>query len=478
MKNPKNPAQGPEAAWQALIDAAMVTIGPNDIFDVYGVRRREDGWHVRVDQWAETVIPSEPDGVSVLLLDLVGEDATGIADLLGREVIEEEIARRAAVVALATSRGRPREVGWERVRTEIRDALTMAVAVVPAGGIYCSHADDEGNAAAVELGASVVAGHLDEQMSLVVADFARRRGLAGFRFTDDSWWTEELLAAQEDPAIGAEVLEEQAKGGSWPWVVFACWLPASGPIAELGAISVTEALLGALVLLDHPPGHFWGDTLPWIPGQLTLVQDPRDPATFETDNVLATEPSLVDGRLRRLDNAGQETSGRFPAEIDLGAHAYGPGRLFLAAVADGACRADGPTDEAASLLASACRLAWHAAATGSADVRIELAGSAIEHLLAAGTRDARLPSEYQSLLRAGTIWRVQEDAHWPTSGSIGGRDRLDAGAWTESLLDADELRSFRHDSRTLPAWSSTVLVGAQRSLESLQACALGVASTL
>lgn len=444
---------------------------------MYGVYHQEDGWHARFDRWAEAVFGDESKLVDDLASDVTRTSGTDLEGLVGQNVLEQEIIRRAALVALEKSRGRPRDVTWARTGEEIGRALTSSVVVVPAGGVYCSHVDDDGNAMPVELGASVLAGHLDAAMSDVIAGFARHHGHVGFRFTDESWWTEDLLGAREDPEIAGEILEGQIRGGSWPWMVFACRLPASGPVAELGAVAVTEAILGALVLLDHPPASYWHDTLPWIPGGLTLVEHPREPAAFATDNVLPIRPQIVDGRHRRLDNADSETSGRFPAEIDLGAHADGPASRFIAAVADGACGA--PTcPKQPELLASACRLAWHAVASQSADVRIALVDAALLQLLSA---NAESPSShataYEALCEAGTRWRAEEAGRWPPSGSLPGDEPLDLSAWRARL--SDESSRWRWGGgEILPAWSGRALEAGQRALHSLQACAMGVAAGL
>src|SRR5262249_4128599 len=158
------------------------------------------------------------------------------------------------------------------------------------------------------------------------------------------------------------------------------------------------------------------------------VENPREPATFTTDNLLPTAAQVVDGRHERLDRATGEILGRFPADIDLAAHARGPARQFLATVVDGASLPPGGANTSAARVAVACRSAWHAIAASSSDVRITLTIQALDQLSAAQQVDAASPDELHELIVEGRAWRAAEHARWPASGSLGARD-FDPQTW-------------------------------------------------
>jgi len=467
-----------QSAWLRLVAAAVIDHIPADIFDIEGARRDGDAWEVRLDQDTKTLFRASNDLVGQLASELVGDCGGHLGELIGRDAIEEEIVRRAARKAVEESRGLRQGLDWATLREDIRRALTTAVVVVPVGGAYSSFADSDGNGSPIELGQSAIAGHLDRGMAEAIAGFAQQAGLAGFRFTNDAWWTEDLLDAQEDPQIGVELLEEIVERGSWPWLVVGWSLPASGPAAASGAITATESLMGAITLLDHPPGSFWGNTVPWIPGTLALVKNPREPAAVTTDNQLPIQPQLVDGRHQRLDNAISEIDGRIPADIDLAAHAGGPAGPLVATLIDGACAPGDVGHIQGARVAAACRLAWHAIAASSSDVRTTLAAHALKQLRAARQIEAVSGSEWQQLIAEGGAWRALEHSNWPGTGSLGADD-FDPQSWIDATLANDELDAMLQDvdDSRLP-WGASAAISAHRALHSLQACLFGFAARL
>lgn len=310
----------------------------------------------------------------------------------------------------------------------ITDQMTRAVVAVPIGGMRSSAVDGAGNARPVRLGAHIVAGHLDDSLECCVDDLAKRHELVGFRFSDDSWWTEDLMAAKEDPQAGAEILESYAGSASWPWFVIASAVSGSGSAAEIAGILNAEALSGALVLLDHPPGQFWTEETPWIPGHGVQAELPAD--TTSDDSLPATQPQVVDGRAMHLQTAISAPSlGPSHSDLDAGMHMAGIGRDLLGAIVSPATTAQP--------VAVSCRLALHAANTWSPEARHSLAASAIRILLSEFD-DPDRASEYDTVVSDGVKWRAANDAEWPSHSSYV-EYTLQPDDWKASLPSYDDL---------------------------------------
>jgi hypothetical protein len=285
----------------------------------------------------------------------------------------------------------------------------------------------------------------------------------------DSWWAEELISGREDPQVGAELIESYGDD-SWPWLSIASVLPAAGPAAEAGGCAVATALLGTLILLDHPPADPWCGAVPWIAGGLTFTMDSRRAGGCDTN--LGIYPQRVDAGVRKLDTAeSTETIGRFGAAIDLAAHAVGPASELLAAVVASARRNGSEEAGEAGAIARACALAWHAAATEPGAVRALISSSLIEQLMLASKADADSRS-LAGLVEAGGRWRTDEDGIWP-QGRRWVRDPDFEQFFAELAADAAQ-----HDD-LLPhggGWCASEAAASSRLLDIAQAALFGIAA--
>lgn len=383
-----------EESWAALKRAAQRR--RSEMLDLFGTWRGEsdEDWTARLTHdW--TV---EFRGVGAPLAVLLEEfDQTHrLSERTGEFEVEREIVRQATLAELSDGRDNR---AWPDVMATMEEQMTRAVVAVPLAGMYSRVTDNGGNAQPLSLGEFGVAGHLDEALEASIDDLARRQGLVGFRFSDESWWTEDLITGKEDPQIGQEILDDYQRNESWPWFVIASRVWTCGIAAEVVGVLNAEALIGALVLLDHPPGEYWSEGLPWIPGQ--PLEQPFQLASDESPP--DTEPQVVDGRARRLQTAQTEGSlGASPAELDAGSHMIGPGRNVLARLLN-------PHEPAS--LAVACRLALHSAGTRSPEAKQSLAASALGVLLGEVVEPERGP--YEAAITEGVRWRAAHEADWP-----------------------------------------------------------------
>lgn len=395
------------------------------MFDIFGVwpGERDGDWTARFDnEWA-VAFHSVGQEIEALVNELEGTHR--LSQIVGDRELQREILRQAALDELSHGR---QDRGWPEVVELITDQMTRAVVAVPIGGMRSSAVDGAGNARPVRLGAHIVAGHLDDSLERCVDDLAKRHELVGFRFSDDSWWTEDLMAAKEDPQAGAEILEGYADSESWPRFVIASAVSSSGSAAEITGVLNAEALIGALVLLDHPPGRFWTEETPWIPGHGVQAELPAD--TTSDDSLPATQPQVVDGRAMHLQTAISAPSlGSSRSELDAGIHMTGIGRDLLGAIVSPARRTQP--------LAVSCRLALHAAKTWSPEARHSLAASAIR-ILFSEFDDPDRASEYDTVVSDGVKWRVANDAEWP-SHSPYVEYTLQPGHWKASLPSYEHL---------------------------------------
>ncbi|HST68176.1 MAG TPA: hypothetical protein VLI94_00790 [Solirubrobacterales bacterium] len=332
------------------------------------------------------------------------------------------------------------------------------VAALALGGIFSSERDADGAAAALTLGEHAITGHLDPSIDDAAADLARRHGLAGFRFSGDSWWTEHYLDGKEDPGVGQERLDALAEAESWPWLSLVVAAPAGGAASEMAAIETGQALLGALVLLDQAPGTGWGEAVPWIAGAVGPAGDPRWPGDRRCDWTMPIQPQHVDAGTRVLDNAESQLGEAPDRVIDLAGHARGPAAELLAAVVDSSLLDGGPEAVESPRLAAACRLAWLAAAAGTATNRWSLARAAVEMLVDGEDRDLLL------LAQDGTGWRLARAAEWPEQEGFGADADFDS--WLEGLSGA---ATGMTESLASPSWGTEAARQSAQALGLVQA---------
>lgn len=438
-----------EKDWRTLLEGACLDDRPPDRLGMTGIWAEEDGWHFR-----------PPDGLEVRV-PVLGAFERLRTDLVRTVIVGRHEADRAIVLGVAEAKISGQTPGWSSARSEITSRLNSGVATVALGGIISSEVDADGFAAPLGLGENTIAGHLDPSIDQAAADLARRHGLPGYRFGDDSWWTEDFLSAKEDLGAGAEQMEEMTEAESWPWLAVLVAVPASGAASEVAAVAAAQALLGALVLLDQPPGAGWGGAVPWIAGGLGPAGDPRWPGDESYDWLLPIAPQHVDAMTRRLDNAESEF-GTAPARvIDLAAHAKGPARELIVAVLDSSLVGEGENEK----LARACRLAWLGSATETASTRWTLARSACcELLCSAGSHY----SDLVALATDGASWRRENDRAWPTGNPYTPDGDLEA--WEEGLVDSAGVAELPS-----PSWGEKAAIRAGAALDLMQACFFGVA---
>jgi hypothetical protein len=341
------------------------------------------------------------------------------------------------------------------------------VAVVAVGGVYVGSAAADDGCVAVQLGPDALAVHLDETAEAEIAALARSHGLLGFRFSMDSWWAEDVIAGREDPQVGAELIESY-DDESWPWLAIASVLPAAGPAAEGGCCAVAIALLGALILLDHPPADPWCGAVPWIAGSLTFTADPRCAGGRDTN--LDICPQRVDASVRKLDMAeSTEMIGRFGAAIDIAAHAVGPAGELLAAVVASARRDGSEGTSEAGAIGRACALAWHAVAAEAGAARALISSSLIEQLVLASQAEGHARS-LAELVEAGGRWRTDEDGIWPQG------QRWIRNPDLEQFFAKLAADAVQHDD-LLPlggGWCASEAAASSRLLDIAQAALLGI----
>jgi hypothetical protein len=412
-------AESANEAWEELTRAAHRR-EPEDV-DMFGPWPDNDGedWTVRVDNDRLAVFDGIARPLGVLLHDarlrLVRERVVELE-------IRREIVRQAAIDLLFSRQGR----SWTEVVSLVASQLTKAVVAVPVGGVYSTAVDSEGYGCPSPVGPSAVVGHLDVSLESAIDALARQQGLVGFRFSDDSWWTEELIAGKNDPQIGQEILESYADGASWPWLVLATTVLNSGLAAELQAVLNTEAFIGALVLLAHLPGEYWHEGLPWIPADQSRAQYRRPPTLGDV------EPQIVDGRAIHLQTATTESVlGTPPAELNASWYITGPARELLVRVID--------PDAVNEALAAGCRLALHAAGTWSPEPSELLAAAAAarfsEHLTSSKSEAA-----YDAAIQRGMEWRLAHDAQWPRNW-WDSEEELNMERWSAALPSYSDIAS-------------------------------------
>ena len=435
-----------EDEWQALLASATVDKDPEWTFGMIGIWQEEDGWHYRPGRRPEVRMPAESPSLEMLRESIRASPRAG----------EHEV-ERAIFLAVSQARLGTEIAGWHEARQIIEERLSWGVAALALGGVRSSESDAKGAATPLGLGGHAVAGHLDPSIDQAAADLARRHGLPGFRFSGDSWWTEDYLGAKEDPLVGQEHLDQIAEAESWPWLSLVVAVPASGAAAEGGAIATGQALLGALTLLDQSPGTGWAEPVPWIAGGHGPAADPRWPGDEGRDWTLPIAPQHVDAATRRLDNAENDI-GNAPARvIDLAAHVHGPSGGLLTAVVDSSLRVS-ETDTTGESLAATCRLAWLAAATETASTRWSLARSAGRMLVP--TDDGVLAS----LAQEGAEWRRHRAPDWPERDGFGPEPDLDA--WCAGM---PEMVAGLSAGLTTPSWGAEATVQSGHALELVQA---------
>lgn len=451
-----------ERAWQELLAETVLDERPPDRLGFTGVQVGEREWAVRFNQDLEARVP-RAEATSVLLGDL---EAAGLGTVVDPYEVEQELARRAA-----TEVRHGRLPSWDSARAEIDSALRRAVVAVAVGGVYVGQVAEDLGGAAVRLGPDALAVHLDETAEAEIAALARSHGLLGFRFSLDSWWAEDVLAVREDPQIGEELMEDYGED-SWPWLAIASVVPAAGPAAVAGGCAVATALLGALILLDHPPGDPWCGAVPWIAGGLTFAANHRCAGGRGTN--MGTHPQRVDAGVRNLDVAeSTEAIGRYGAAIDIAAHAAGPAGGLLAAVVASARSDCGAEPAQVGAIGRASQLAWHAAAAEPGAARAHISQALLGQLLEAGSEGGDAGG-LADLVAAGGRWRTEAEASWS-------QDRrwvsdLDLGEHFAALVEA-----AASPADLLPrggGWCAVEAAGSNRLLDLAQAAFFGIGAAI
>jgi hypothetical protein len=261
-----------EDAWGAALRAAQVTTRETSPPTARGAWCDDTGWHVSLPEHTQVDFGRDADDHFNLLADAWSdEEGLGLPDGIGKEEILHEVARHAGWAVAEDRLHGTATPDWPTAFASIGRGLSVAVAGVPIGGVFNSEVDARGNARPVSIGNKVVVGHLDDSLEEAVRALALSAGLPGFRFTEESWWTEDFISVQEDDEVDGYV--------SLPWLVAAWVLPVAGDATGMQQSSA-PTLRGAVVLLDHSPGTYWGRFLPWMPavhhGQGTHSADAID----------------------------------------------------------------------------------------------------------------------------------------------------------------------------------------------------------
>jgi hypothetical protein len=445
-------------AWQGLLAEAEVDHDPPDRLGFTGIQFGEEEWAVRFEQRLEVRVP-RGESMAALLADL---ENSRLEEVVDPHAVEQELARRVAVEARDGE-----SEDWETARTAVEADLTRAVTAVAIGGVYVGATAADGGAAAVRLGPHALAAHLDTGAESAVAALAQAHGLVGFRFSMDSWWAEDLISSREDPEIGAEIME--GYDDSWPWLVLASAVPASGVAAQAAGYAVAEAVLGALILLDQPPGDPWVRAVPWIAGGLSFAEDGRRAGSRGEDLILPPQPQRVDASVK-LDNAeNAQEIGRMEVAIDIAAHAEGPGGELLTRIVASA-REDGREHRRnEGAVARGCRLAWLAIAAEAGSSRAILAEQAAEQMALAATGGKG--GSVRDLMRAGAAWRTQEDLVWPQARRLG--DGGDLPAYYAELIE-EAVAGNEFLGTTGGGWSAVAAATSNRLLSTTQAVLFGL----
>ena len=160
------------------------------MLDMYGCwpSESDQDWTARlVHDWVIQFQSVDPE-LAVLVEAL--QTVHGLSSRVGEWEAQRELVRQAGLDELSAGMAdRP----WNQVMSVMAEQMTRAAVAVPVGGMYSSRIDGRGNAEPLELGGSFVAGRPDSALEASIDHLAKRQGLVGFRFSDASWWTEDLI---------------------------------------------------------------------------------------------------------------------------------------------------------------------------------------------------------------------------------------------------------------------------------------------
>lgn len=198
---------------------------------------------------------------------------------------------------------------YEALIARLTRYTSKSVIVVPLGGIYSSAPGP------IPISTHALVGHVSRSTELAIAELSMLAGLDGFRFTDEAWWTEDFLAAEEDGYFAEELAAREQEEGLWQPLVLAIALDCVGSLAGALGLQLAEAFLGAAMLLeDDSRQHF--SVSPWVLGSYSVSEASRYP-TLGEDGVLGVKPLQVDSLPMRTYKSVSSLGDQFILDIDL-----------------------------------------------------------------------------------------------------------------------------------------------------------------
>ncbi|MEU1968939.1 hypothetical protein ABZ541_14175 [Micromonospora sediminicola] len=422
--------------WQLLLRSVDVRPADRDsLLMGRSVYSTEDGslwWHPN-DRW-DAHLPAE---AAHTLAKLASDAATaiGVAATLGDNFAVTELFTRAAKVKADEALD---FADAKDLLDDLQAATSVSMVAVAVGGVVSTAVDAEGYATPILLGDCVLGGHLDHPYARAVDAHAHRFGLAGFRFSE-SWWTEDYLAAVNDPGVVESTQYEKDEPGDWPWMVFT--LPVWGvpPACAAAATMAVQSILGVIVALDAEPRKLTMRAVPWIAGRGSDCEERRRRIPGD-ESILPPAVQYRGLRSTHLDLAENDRRIRFRISADIAALLDQPhAHALIHRIAAATSRNSTSTDKS---LAAACRHLLLAAAAEDPDVRLRAASLGLD-LLTSGT-DAKLA--WQSMSRwlsenAVTVW-PDDEARFRLSGE----EAMDTITRANRVLTAV-------DRGDLPPWS-------------------------
>lgn len=230
--------------------------GPGDAGEVvlYGLDRDSD---LEVDYPAQETLRV----LALLLQSQLKSPEQADAHYVEREIV-------AAIGDVKCGAAKAKGLGL-RLTDSVAKRFARSLTIVPVGGLDFTSVGD-----VVKLGERVLLGPLNDATETALASFAEKLTGHAFHFTNDVWWTEEMLAYRSEPD-----LFEDGPPGEGTGLIAVC-VDSVDVGAGIRAMELVEALLGAMWILDQRSERH-ASAPPWILGTPSSTENPRDPSSDE-----------------------------------------------------------------------------------------------------------------------------------------------------------------------------------------------------
>jgi hypothetical protein len=329
---------------------------------VQGTRidKNEDTFLLPVDRIAwegevreSDVLMRSPTGGAAHIAGAAVEAAERLASLLHRQFhlapssVRSDAVTRVlrAAVAVRAGAAESLDAALDQLVETLERSSGVGMVVFAVGGATAE-------ADFVPLGNYALFGHLTSDCENAISDLARRVVGSGLHISStlDTFWVEDYVAQRNDSYLADEIAGEH----KFPMPVLAVCVPAIGVTARFRGLQVAEAILGSLWVCSSIDA--WPTWPPWIIGLPTASENPRDPDLDEL-----ADGSIVPLQVLQVDAAGTRSGDGFewrPRNLDVDDAIRAETQGLVNLVADASFV---NSDQVGPRLASACRLALHAA---------------------------------------------------------------------------------------------------------------------